>query len=166
MKIRKSKNVTKEEAQLVKKFVLLCLKEIGRREHEIKMRDKKAPYTLRKATLKELSNMTVHVKARSQRSSGSDDSITIDIMYLRRKITKIWEYKSFAEDSVIGSVEMADPETVLLAVVAHEVAHYVQYRAGPHTYWLRRHFSKPHGQGFRQIYRILRSRIVNPRINA
>ena len=49
----------------------------------------------------------------------------------------------------------------LAATVAHEISHFVQYRYGPDTRWLQRKYRKPHGEGFQDIYRILRSRVVN-----
>lgn len=159
MKVKTGNNVTKSEAELVKHFVNLCLKEISKAEHEIMLGSKRA-------TLTALRNFNIDIKAKSQRSYGGAARISIDVMNLRKGKTFLHEYKAYADDPVIGAVETFDPELVLLGVVAHEIAHYIQHRTGVYTSWLKRTYKKPHGEGFQAIYRILRSRVVNPLIEA
>lgn len=147
-----SDNVTKAEAQMVRKMVDLCLRELAKAEHEIP-----ATYTEMKRLC------SVHVKHRGQASYGGSRGVTIDLWSLRRGTSQMSEYKAFAGDPVIGSMDCGDVENRLLCVVAHEVAHHVQRLWGPRTRWLKAKHHKPHGEGFQDIYRILRSRLVNPR---
>ena len=74
------------------------------------------------------------------------------------------EYASFAKDPVIGSLRSVTPDLALLALVAHEVAHYVQFRIAPNAPRAKVRFSdyrKPHGNTFKHIYRHLRRDLVN-----
>ena len=150
-----SSNVTSVEAKMVRKMTDLCLKELSKKEHEIP-----AAYDEMKRACH------VHVKHRGQCSNGGPRDITIDLWHFRKGTSFMWEYALIAKDPVIGEMECGDAETHLFGLVAHEVAHHVQYRWGPHTRWLKSKYKKPHGEGFRDIYRILRSRVVNPRVTA
>jgi hypothetical protein len=150
-----SDNVTKAEAKMVRKMADLCLRELAKAEHEIP-----ATYTQMKRMC------SVHVKHRGQASYGGAKGITIDLWSLRRGTSQMSEYKAFAGDPVIGSMDCGDVENRLLCVVAHEVAHHVQHHWGPRTRWLKTKYRKAHGEGWRDLYRILRSRLVNPRATA
>ena len=147
-----SDNVTKAEAKMVRKMTDLCLRELSKKEHELG-----ASY----ASMKQ--RCSVHVKYRRQCSYGGSSGITIDLWSLRDGTTHMSEYAAIRSDPVIGSMRFGDVETRVLCVVAHEVAHHVQRLYGPHTRWLKRKHKKPHGEGWQAIYRILRSRVVNPR---
>ncbi len=108
--------------------------------------------------------LMVNIKARNQRSNGGRNQITIDVRdaEIRGKRERFGEYKAYASDPVIGDITIFDQEQGIAVIVAHEVAHHVQYRYGPYTRWLKKSYRKPHGHGFQDIYRILRSRVVNP----
>lgn len=147
-----SDNVTKAEAKMVRKMVDLCLRELARAEHEIP-----ATYTQMKRLC------SVHVKYRGQASYGGSRGVSIDIGMLRTGKSFMWEYALIAKDPVIGAMECGDAETHLFGLVAHEVAHHVQSYWGPRTRWLKAKYRKAHGEGWRDLYRILRSRLVNPR---
>jgi hypothetical protein len=147
-----SDNVTKAEANMVRKMTDLCLRELSKKDHELG-----ASY----ASMKQ--RCSVHVKYRRQSSYGGSAGITIDLWSLRDGTTHMSEYAAIKSDPVIGSMDCGDVETRVLCVVAHEVAHHVQYRYGPRTRWLAKKYKKPHGEGWQAIYRILRSRVVNPR---
>ena len=150
-----SDNVTNAEAKMIRKMADLCLRELAKAQHEIP------------ATYDEMKRAChVHVKYRSQCCNGGAKGITIDLWSLREGTSHIDEYNAYSDDPVIGSMDCGDVENRLLCVVAHEVAHHVQYRWGPRTRWLNAKYRKPHGEGFRDIYRILRSRLVNPRATA
>lgn len=150
-----SDNVTKAEAKMIRKMTDLCLRELAKAQHEIP------------ATYDEMKRAChVHVKYRGQCCNGGGRGITIDLWSLRKGESWMSEYSAFSEDPVIGSMDCGDVETRLLCVVAHEVAHHVQRLWGPRTRWLKAKHHKPHGEGFRDIYRILRSRVVNPRATA
>lgn len=168
MNITKSNNITTYEKNQVVKFTKMCLREIAKKEHEINL------------SYDELcAGINVNIKNRSQRSYGGKEGITIDVGILHEgSRRRIWaeqegnkegicfvEYKAYAKDPVIGNA-YTTPQVYLLTTVAHEVAHHIQYRCGPHTRWLRNIYRKPHGEGFQAIYRILRSRVVNPLIEA
>lgn len=75
------------------------------------------------------------------------------------------EYSAFHKDPVIGSATFFTKEDALKALVAHEVSHHIQYRYGPNTSWLKNNYKKPHGEGFRTIYAILRGALCNQNIN-
>ena len=150
-----SDNVTKAEAKMVRKMVDLCLRELARAEHEIP-----ATYGHMKLVC------DVHVKYRGQASYGGARGVSIDIGMLRTGKSFMWEYALIAKDPVIGEMECGDAETHLFGLVAHEVAHHVQSYWGPRTRWLKAKYRKAHGEGWRDLYRILRSRLVNPRATA
>ena len=80
------------------------------------------------------------------------------------------EYKSFNEDPVIGKHEVQNFEHCVWLQVAHEVSHHVQYAICPHIKRFSRRGSKsyfkPHGDGFKAIYRYLRKDFINPLIDA
>jgi len=52
----------------------------------------------------------------------------------------------------------------LLIIVAHEMAHYVQYRYAYRIPRFKGKWQKPHGDAFRTIYRYLRQDLVNSSI--
>jgi len=74
------------------------------------------------------------------------------------------EYAAFNKCPVIGGRYTKNLEEDLWLSVAHEVAHHVQYKFGPKCSWLKNTYRKPHGQGFKDIYSLLRSKIVNPKL--
>lgn len=151
MKVIKSDNVTTTEKNLVVKYAKMCLREMAKKEHE-----------LDRSYQELLNGITVKVKYRGQRSYGGASHICIDTRYLRQIHNNFHEYDAYRKDPVIGEIYDTTPELVLLAVVAHEIAHHIQRRYGPNTRWLRKICRKPHGEGFQAIYRILRSKVVNP----
>jgi len=88
--------------------------------------------------------------------------VNIDLTTYLRQASALYKHSSFAHDRVIGSSANLTPELVLAATIAHEISHFIQYRYGPDTRWLMNRYRKPHGEGFQDIYRILRSQVVNP----
>ena len=66
------------------------------------------------------------------------------------------EYAAFKSHSIIGSYRAWTPELYLRGLVAHEMAHAMQYFPA----WTTR--PKPHGREFRRCYQLLRMRFVNP----
>lgn len=173
IKSKRGPNVTPDEHKLVVKFAKQCLKEICKKQYEVQVGityPKVQPLTYADA----LKRLQVETKYRSQRSYGGAQRISIDVRYLRNP-TRVglnreepWyvlnEYSSFAKDSVIGEFETMNKELVMLAVVAHEVAHHIQMRYGPFTRYLKKTYHKPHGDAFKTIYRELRRTLVNPYI--
>jgi len=159
---KRGKNVTVADRVMVLKMVKRCMTELNKPKHEIGFLKKKAFWK----------PLHVVIKKKSQRSYAyEDEGISIDIANYHRGGLFLNEYSAYKADPVIGErKQAATPESVLFAVVAHEVAHHVQFAYGPYTrmYSLggQGNFQKPHGHCFQDIYRILRSTLVNPELDA
>ena len=67
------------------------------------------------------------------------------------------EYPSYHNDKDIGGFYATDPYLKLRALIAHEVAHAIQY----HSYKVLGNRCKPHGPVFKSYYKMLRDRFVN-----
>ncbi len=147
--------VTATQRNIAVKWIKRCLREITRQHYELP-----ADYSTART------DITVTVKLAGHRSSACERGVTIDLTAFNKNITTLMEYPAFKNDPVIGSVDITSPELVLAGTIAHEVSHFVQYRYGPDTRWLCNRYRKPHGEGFQDIYRILRSRVVNPHLGS
>ena len=154
MKVIQRAGVSAKDRELTLKWVKRCLREITRKDYEL-------PVDYAEAR----NDLVVTVKRAGHRSSACAKGITIDISAYTRGPSALLEYPVFAQDSVIGSRDAIAPEMVLAGTIAHEVSHFVQYRYGPNTRWLQKRYRKPHGEGFQDIYRILRSQVVNPHLS-
>ena len=162
IKSKRGANVTPDEHKLVVKFAKQCLREICKKQYELEYRDGE-PVVYAEA----LKRLKVKTKHSGQRSYGFSDLISIDMGEYRRCLTSFTEYKSFADDPVIGTIRNCDDRELLLkCLVAHEVAHHIQFKYGLYTRYLRNNFHKPHGDGFKTIYRELRRTLVNPYIES
>ena len=133
------------------KWIKRCLREITRKDYELPV-----DYAMARA------DIVVTLKSAGHRSSACAKGISIDLTAFNTGRTALIEYPAFSKDPVIGSRETLSPESVLAATIAHEISHFVQYRYGPDTRWLCKRYRKPHGEGFQDIYRILRARVINP----
>ena len=153
MKVIQRMGVSAKDRDLALKWVKRCLREITRKDYEL-------PVDYGQAR----SDLVVTVKRAGHRSSACAKGITIDISAYTKGFSALLEYPAFADDPVIGSRDAITPELVLAGAIAHEISHFVQYRYGPNTRWLKKRYRKPHGEGFRDIYRILRSKVVNPHL--
>lgn len=72
------------------------------------------------------------------------------------------EYKRFASDPVIGSFNATNWEMALAALIAHEIAHCVQFTVkDPEVLKELGEPTKGHGDFWRKIYAILRQEFVN-----
>ena len=161
IKSKRGPNVKPYEHKLVVKFAKQCLKEICKKQYEVEYQGKPVVYT------EALKRLQVRTKYRGQRSYGSRDHICIDMQRYRQSFISFTEYRSFADDPVIGSIiDCDDRELLLKCLVAHEVAHHIQFKYGLYTRYLRNNFHKPHGDGFKTIYRELRRTLVNPYIES
>lgn len=79
------------------------------------------------------------------------------------------EYKSFCKDPFIGEFTTKDWKLPVYAIVCHEVAHAFQSRiereaASKGNSEVALSMSKAHGQGWRDVYRLLRDRFVNSKL--
>ena len=155
---KRGANVTVEDRALVLKMVKQCMTELNKSKHEIGVERQRSFWK----------PLHVLVKKKSQASyAHEDESISIDVAYYHKGGRHLNEYAAYRSDPVIGErIQAATPESVLLAVVAHEVAHHVQYAYGPYTRVYKNTYKKPHGKAFQDIYRILRATIVNPQLDA
>jgi hypothetical protein len=161
LKITKGSNVSTDTKNLVAKLTKQCLREMSKKKYEIIYR---TYHNCPNVTYKQmLEDINIYVKKRGQRSNGGKYQITIDVSKYEKGNTTCYEYDAYKDDPTIGQFT-ADPETCLLGTVAHEVAHFIQYTYGPATRYLKNTYKKPHGEGFKYIYRQLRREIVNPRI--
>jgi hypothetical protein len=141
-------NVTLEEHNMVVDMAARCMKELSKREYEMPRFNRK---------------VTVKTKYRDQRSYGGAEGISIDVSCLRKQRTFHREYDAYADCKLIGSYNCDDPKMVLLGIVAHEVAHHVQYRYAKSTRF-KKTWRKPHGDCFRTLYRYLRVKFINEHV--
>ena len=139
---KRGKNVTPTEHKMVVNMALHCLRELSKAEYELP---------------KFQSKIIVQTKCRGQRSYGGAFGITIDLSRYRKGDVYLNEYKSYQDCNIIGSAKCDNPETMLLAIVAHEIAHHVQHRYCLHKFG----FAKPHGDGFKRLYGYLRRALIN-----
>jgi len=155
---KRGKNVTVEDRVLVLKMVKQCMTELNKSKHEI-------GFDVQKSFWKPLH---VLIKKKSQCSYAyEDESISIDVSEYHKGGRWLNEYSAYRSNPVIGErTQAATPESVLFGVVAHEVAHHVQFAYGPHTRMYKSTCKKSHGDAFQDIYRILRSTLVNPQLDA
>lgn len=150
---RRGHNVPADVHKLVVKMAARCMRELSKKDYEL-------PELTR--------SIEVRTKKSGQASYGGASGITIDVGDFIRGSKFVWEYAAIRKDPVIGRVRDAgSAENMLFALVAHEVAHHVQRRyANSMSFAWRVKMKKPHGDGWRMIYRWLRRELVNPAIAA
>jgi len=75
----------------------------------------------------------------------------------KSQVYRFYEYRSYDSDSIIGGFYSANPYHKLRAIVAHEMAHAIQFfmynKTGSRC--------KPHGPVFKKYYKELREEFVN-----
>ena len=157
--IRKSKNVTTAERDLVKRLTRQCLKEIVKSKWEIT-----GPNSEKLTVSKVWDKLYLKVKCRGQSSYGGKNYLCIDVGQYRKGNTFQHEYARIKNDPVIGECAFETPEDALMLTVAHEVAHLIHYNYSIYTRWLRDGDNTPHGKNWQRIYRILRRELVNKNI--
>ncbi|ELP5902845.1 hypothetical protein QTV49_004893 [Vibrio vulnificus] len=93
----------------------------------------------------------------------------INILQTRSDTTTFNEYDSISRRSDIGSFT-GSADKYIAGLVAHELAHLIQYEV---NYWMKKgvikswsgmrskEIAKPHGEGWRYIYSVLRKHAVN-----
>lgn len=161
IKSKRGPNVTPDEHKLVVKFAKQCLREICKKQYEVEYQGKPLVYA------EAIKRLQVKTKHRDQRSYGSRDYISIDMKRYRKNLTSFAEYRSFADDPVIGTIKDCDNRELLLkCLVVHEMSHHIQYKYGLYTRYLKNNFHKPHGDGFKTIYRELRRTLINPYVES
>lgn len=152
-----SKNVDPEQAKLVEKYVRLCMRTLKKSKYELNMPNGCIDMAVKVLEVKHTNT------ARGGCAGAHVIRINLNGWNLHQKIFR--EYDSYKEDPVIGSREVWDAHDNLLLLVAHEVAHHVQYRHAPRVARFKATYRKPHGDTFKAIYRYLRKDLVNPMID-
>ena len=99
---------------------------------------------------------------------GGSHVIQINMGYwqISSKRRRFKEYDSYKKCPVIGSRSVGNIDEILWLIVAHEVSHHVQRSKGYRVGWLKKIHQKPHGEGFRTIYALVRSGLINPMLDA
>jgi hypothetical protein len=147
----KHKSITSEEARLIESYAKKCMKLLMKKEYELDIpRDAqhRIPITIR--------------KRKNSPSRGGPSGIDINLGYWQIGNQFHTEYKAFNDDKTIGKIECGGvTENHLMVTVAHEIAHYVQYRYAHRVPRFKGKWQKPHGEAFRTIYRYLRQDLVN-----
>jgi len=148
------KTVTKVEHDIVVKYARRCVAHLNKSKYELP--------DLRKMTLEVKTgtgNMSYGGSIYNQTTTQAH--ILIGVKPLRGVNTHMQEYTSYTADPIIGSVHCIKPELKMFVIVAHEIAHAVQYTRAKKSRWAHK-MTKPHGDGFRMLYRWLRRDLVNP----
>ena len=144
------------EEKLIEQMVRRCMNHLKCKDYEL---------GIKKHHVREAVSCTKVVNKGwcSVATYGGKDVIQINLAYWQHGKSG-WhkEYDAFDKCHVIGGRYTQSLEEDLWMSVAHEVAHHVQYKFGPRCRWLKKTWRKPHGQGFKEVYTILRSKIVNP----
>ena len=144
----------------VERMVRACMNQLKKKEYELGITKADVDRAVRVLKITD-----------TESGYGGADIISITISYWQNsnKPHTYTEYKSFNEDPVIGKHEVQNFEHCVWLQVAHEVAHHVQYAICPHIKRFSRRGSnsyfKPHGDGFKTIYRYLRRDFINPLID-
>lgn len=101
--------------------------------------------------------ISFHPKRRISRGGLSGLSFGLN-HWMRHGELTFSEYASYRQDPEIGAIK-GPWQTIVKVIVAHELAHWAQYSgavrrpSGPD-------YRKPHGDGFQDIYRFLRRKVL------
>ena len=145
----------------VEGMVKLCIRLLKKKEYEMEMDSNSISFAI---------DRLIVIDDATKRSCANAGVILINVGAWWRKKGIHPEYKRFEKDPVIGTLRGIDPDHALMALVAHEVAHHVQFKYAPKVNRSCKNrfvdWQKPHGDTFQTIYRHLRRDLVNPMINA
>ena len=145
----------------VERMVRACMNQLKKKEYEL---------GITKADVDTAVRVLEVIDKKGVTGRGGGTIIKINMSYWQSYdgLHDYTEYKSFNEDPVIGEYEVQNFEQTIWLQVAHEVSHHVQYaimpRLGMGRYY--NEYRKPHGIGFKRIYRYLRRDFINPLIDA
>lgn len=138
-------------------LVRLCMRTLKKKEYEL---------NLPNGCIQEAIDCLIVTNKATGRSFAGSKVISINVGSLQYRFDHHIEYDSFNNDPVIGKIRVSGKDDHLLCIVAHEVAHHVQFK-----FWNRskilstKNWRKPHGEVFKLLYRHLRKDLVNPIIN-
>ena len=146
-----SSNVDKAEALYVKKMVQKCVRLLRKKEYELDLPTDAPDKAVEVLSIRKVTN---------GRSTAGAYEINLNLIQWEK--TRFVEYSSFADDKVIGTRTVKNREQYLAILIAHEVAHHVQYRYAYRVKRFADNHRKPHGDCFLAIYRYLRRDLINP----
>lgn len=152
--------VEKEIVKAVEDLVKMCMRHLKKKEYELELTTKDVHLSAK--------HLNVY-RRKNGRSSAGYRNININVASWQFGEKKWTEYKRFNKDKIIGQIDVNDNMDILLCLVAHEVAHYVQYT---YAYKMPKYMKEKqdsdggHGKCFQTIYRYLRRDLVNPTIEA
>jgi len=140
--------------------VKLCMKELRKKKYE---------FNLKSSDTKTALNCLKIYNRKNGRSRAGFYSLKINLQCWQFGNKQWSEYKRLRDNKVFGSIDIVDDRDILMCLVAHEVAHFVQYTCwSAMPEYLRKKCMKDrgHGEGFQTIYRYLRGGLVNPIIES
>lgn len=150
-------NVAEESHELVLNYAWRCVKELSKKEYELGC--KSFIFHIKTTA----SGQRSHYK-KGTKTSPFYSGIHIDVKDFQDGLTEMHEYRSFKKDKRICRIDYAKPSTCLFAVVAHEIAHLVQFSKAYKVPRYMYNYKKSHGTCFKDIYRYLRVALINPLI--
>lgn len=151
--------VPEDHPIVIEHLVRMCMVHLSKEEYGMNLPNNAIDRAVELLTVKYLR------KGTPSRAGASCIRINTCYWQVSRKIHT--EYRSYNSDPVIGQIDVGGKWLGhMMVTVAHEVAHHVQYRYYSNCSWLKPIYRKPHGDGFKAVYRILRRDLVNPFIKA
>lgn len=145
--------VEKTEAKEVEQLVKKCVRLLRKKEYELNLPTNSPDVAAKVLTVKRRKNSP---------SKAGAHTIVINLGYWQFGNEYHTEYKSFRDDPTIGKIKVNDDKDHLMIMVAHEVAHHIQFRYAKNVQRFKSTYRKPHGECFKAIYRYLRQDLVNP----
>ena len=161
MKLTLNPNVNPKDLGMIVDMVWRCMEHlyVHRRENGLRMTKASITNAMEKTVVRDFQN------GRGFAGKGVI-YVNMECNDIYRKQLRWVEYKAFGKDEEIGDVKVHTREQWFWVFVAHEVSHHVQRtiaKRSPYP-WGEKVCKKPHGYGFRRVYRILRRDFVNPMI--
>ena len=144
----------------IKAMVKRCVKHLMKKKSELNL-PKNASETALKC-------LTVYNR-KNGRSWAGDRMIKINAKCWQFGNKQWEEYDRLGKTPVIGDIKVTDDDDILMCLVSHEVAHFIQFtytHTFPQYLLNKAKKDKAHGECFQTIYRYLRGDLVNPTIKA
>ena len=148
--------VPHDKTKIVEEMVKICVRHLRKKKYELNLPKSAVDNAVKRLSI---------YKRRDGRSWGGDNMIKINVLCWQFGNSSWSEYKRFNDDPVIGKIKVRDNRDILLCLVAHEVAHFIQYTYYnwfPEYLKRKQDSDKGHGECFQTIYRYLRADLVNP----
>lgn len=146
----------KGEAKRVEHMVKRCVRLLRKKEYELNLPTNSPDIAAEVLRVKRIQ--------RAGATYGGRRVIQINLNYWQVGRHIFNEYAAFNDHPTIGKIEVASKDEALWIIVAHEVAHHVQYMYCPRVKRFKSTYKKPHGKCFRDVYAYLRRDLINPMI--